>query len=68
MSEVQQQVFAVGVGVVEDVAVDEAGAVGEASLGAVGAHGPAAEPVAVFGGQAVDGVSFGHSAPSIGGR
>ncbi|GLZ11834.1 hypothetical protein Acsp04_20690 [Actinomadura sp. NBRC 104425] len=57
-----------GVGAVEHLPVDEAGAVGETPLGAEGAHGPAAEPGTVFGGQAVDGVSFGHSAPSIGGR
>ncbi|GLW66380.1 hypothetical protein Arub01_46240 [Actinomadura rubrobrunea] len=66
MGEVKQQVLAVGVGLLEDVAVDEAGAVGEAPLGAVGAHGAAAEPFAMFGGQTVNGVSFGHDGPSIG--
>ncbi|GAA4154686.1 hypothetical protein GCM10022416_54550 [Actinomadura keratinilytica] len=68
MGEIQQQMLAVGVGVLEHLTIDQAGAVGETPLGAVGAHGPAAEPGAVFGGQAVNGVSFGHSGPSIGAR
>ncbi|CAM5246157.1 hypothetical protein SNARM312S_04505 [Streptomyces narbonensis] len=60
--EAQEEVLAVGLGGLQDAPVEQGRRVGELALGAGDAHGPAAEPLAVVGGQPVDGVPFGHQA------
>lgn len=58
---VVQQVLAIRLGAPQHPPVEQCGAVGEASLGATGPNGVAAEDLLVAAGQPVDRVAFRHS-------